>query len=82
MRVVAAVLMSLAASQVMAMDSNEEIPVEHYQYSQHLDIKRVISQERVPDVCGVVATHMTYEDSAGRRHILEYRVLGDGCSNN
>jgi len=24
---------------------------------------------------------MTYEDSNGQKHILEYRVMGNGCSN-
>jgi len=25
---------------------------------------------------------MTYEDSQGNEHVLEYRVMGNGCSNN
>ncbi|EKT4455422.1 DUF2790 domain-containing protein [Pseudomonas putida] len=59
----------------------EQIPVEQYSYSQHLDIARVISMSEVPNVCEVVPARMTYEDSKGQRHILEYRVMGNGCSN-
>lgn len=59
----------------------EQIPVEQYSYSQHLDIARVISMSEVPNVCEVVPARMTYEDSKGQKHVLEYRVMGNGCSN-
>ncbi|MHA6164327.1 DUF2790 domain-containing protein [Pseudomonas sichuanensis] len=59
----------------------EQIPVEQYSYSQHLDIARVISMSEVPNVCEVVPARMTYEDSQGQKHILEYRLMGNGCSN-
>ncbi|NIF15934.1 DUF2790 domain-containing protein [Pantoea sp. Cy-639] len=59
----------------------EQIPVEQYSYSQHLDIARVLSMSEVPNVCEVVPARMTYEDSQGQKHILEYRVMGNGCSN-
>ncbi|MGE8454111.1 MAG: DUF2790 domain-containing protein [Pseudomonadales bacterium] len=67
----------------MAGEANdaEQIPVEQYSYSQHLDIARVISMSEVPNVCEVVPARMTYEDSQGQKHILEYRVMGNGCSN-
>lgn len=55
----------------------EQIPVEQYSYSQHLDIARVISMSEVPNVCEVVPARMTYEDSQGQKHILEYRVMGN-----
>lgn len=60
----------------------EQTPVEQYSYSQHLDIARVISMSEVPNVCQVVPARMTYEDSQGNEHVLEYRVMGNGCSNN
>ncbi|HDS1734880.1 DUF2790 domain-containing protein [Pseudomonas sp. BP8] len=59
----------------------EQIPVEQYTYSQHLDIARVLSMSEVPNICEVVPARMTYEDSQGQKHILEYRVMGNGCSN-
>lgn len=65
----------------LANNGAEQIPVEQYSYSQHLDIAKVISMSEVPNVCEVVPARMTYEDSQGQRHILEYRVMGNGCSN-
>ncbi|WP_313302626.1 DUF2790 domain-containing protein [Pseudomonas sp.] len=67
----------------MAGEANDadQIPVEQYDYSQHLDIARVLSMSAVPNVCEVVPARMTYEDSQGQKHILEYRVMGNGCSN-
>ena len=70
----------------MAQDGPSEIssqaqPVEHYTYSTDLDIARVISVDETPNVCNVVPQRMTYEDSQGKRHVLEYLVMGNGCSN-
>lgn len=56
-------------------------PVERYTYATHLDIAKVISLSPVADVCKVVPAKMTYEDHQGERHVLEYRVMGTGCSN-
>ena len=61
--------------------ADEPLPVEQYSYAQHLDIAYVISTSEVADVCAVVPVRMTYEDSKGQRHILEYHVMGNGCSN-
>ncbi|MBO4966611.1 MAG: DUF2790 domain-containing protein, partial [Pseudomonas sp.] len=55
--------------------------VEHYTYATDLDIAKVISVSPAADVCEVVPAQMTYEDHQGQRHILEYRVMGNGCSN-
>lgn len=73
-------LCSAAMADEVAKDV-EQIPVEQYSYSQHLDIARVLSMSEVPNVCEVVPARMTYEDSQGQKHILEYRVMGNGCSN-
>ncbi|TDF77570.1 DUF2790 domain-containing protein [Pseudomonas sp. H9] len=72
---------SVALADEVANGDAEQIPVEQYSYSQHLDIAKVISMSEVPNVCEVVPARMTYEDSQGQRHILEYRVMGNGCSN-
>ncbi|MGR3886365.1 DUF2790 domain-containing protein [Pseudomonas sp. 1152_12] len=61
--------------------ADEPLPVEQYSYAQHLDIARVMSISEVAHVCAVVPVRMTYEDSKGQRHILEYHVMGNGCSN-
>lgn len=65
----------------LANNGAEQIPVEQYSYSQHLDIAKVLSMSEIPNVCEVVPARMTYEDSKGQKHILEYRVMGNGCSN-
>ncbi|RJG14303.1 DUF2790 domain-containing protein [Pseudomonas cavernicola] len=63
-----------------SMDASHELPVEVYNYSMELDIAKVIAIDTPPYVCEVVPTRMTYEDSKGQRHILEYLVWGGGCS--
>ena len=52
---------------------------ETYDYSQHLDIAKVIDVEAIPDVCALVTNHMIYEDHQGQRHVLAYQVMGKGC---
>lgn len=61
--------------------AQQQVPVEEYTYSTDLDIAKVISMSEVPEVCEVVPARMEYEDSQGQRHILQYRVMGNGCSN-
>ncbi|MEE1923794.1 DUF2790 domain-containing protein [Pseudomonas sp. 148P] len=53
---------------------------EQYSYGADLDIAKVISLSKVPNVCEVVPATMVYEDHQGQRHTVEYRVMGDGCS--
>ncbi|WP_277962309.1 DUF2790 domain-containing protein [Pseudomonas sp. RIT-To-2] len=73
---------SLAAmADEVSSTANTEVPVEHYTYSQHLDIAKVLNTSEIPAVCEVVPARMTYLDSTGQKHILEYRVMGNGCSN-
>jgi len=59
-----------------------QVTVEPYRYAQRLDIARVVAVTPVPDVCNVVPMQLTYDDSKGDRHIMEYRIMGNGCSNN
>lgn len=73
-------------AQALADDSHataatSNIPVESYAYGTRLDIKKVIAVSDIPDQCGPVPAQMTYEDSQGQRHILQYQVMGTGCSN-
>jgi hypothetical protein len=56
--------------------------VEQYGYSSHLDIAKVIHLDPVPDdVCAVVPAQMTYLDHQGQEHVMQYSVMGNGCSN-
>ncbi|WP_095120289.1 DUF2790 domain-containing protein [Pseudomonas sp. Irchel s3f10] len=52
-----------------------------YRYGMQLDIAQVLSITPVADVCGVVPVEMTYLDSHGGKHILQYSEFGSGCSN-
>lgn len=85
MKALFALILGALCNVAMAADVEQQVeqtPVEQYSYSQHLDIARVISMSEVPNVCQVVPARMTYEDSQGNKHVLEYRVMGNGCSNN
>ncbi len=80
-------LSSVCATAALADEAPTELAgknapiVEDYTYSTHLDIAKVLSMSNVPDVCEVVPVKMEYEDSQGQRHILNYHVMGNGCSN-
>lgn len=80
---VGAVLSSLvfhAMADDSVRDTTNTGDTQEYNYSMNLDIAKVISISSVPDVCEVVPAKMVYEDSAGHRHTLIYRVMGNGCS--
>lgn len=69
------------ADQATPPASGAQAPVvEQYDYATNLDIKRVISLSTIPNVCEVVPATMTYEDHQGRVHTLQYRAMGEGCS--
>lgn len=69
------------AEESTAKPQATKAPVETYSYGSKLDINKVISISDVPNECGPVAAQMTYEDSKGQRHVLQYQVMGNGCSN-
>lgn len=80
-------LSSLCATAALADEAPTELAgqnapiVEDYTYSTHLDVAKVLSMSEVPNVCEVVPAKMEYEDSQGQRHILNYKIMGNGCSN-
>ena len=58
------------------------LPVEHYNYSQDLDVAKVIQiTTGNTNSCGPISAHMIYQDSKGVEHNLEYTRLGEGCEN-
>ncbi|WP_249679775.1 DUF2790 domain-containing protein [Pseudomonas abieticivorans] len=63
-----------------SVESSNKSAVQEYTYSTHLDIAKVIDMSTVPNVCEVVPATMTYEDHQGQRHTIEYKVMGNGCS--
>jgi hypothetical protein len=68
----------LISSVAMADDLKEE----RYNYSQDLDIAKVISLSTIPNNgCQVTDAIMIYQDSKGVTHKLIYSVMG-GCFDN
>ncbi|MCW1243470.1 DUF2790 domain-containing protein [Pseudomonas sp. SAICEU22] len=61
--------------------TNQDPAVETYDYSTKLDIQHVISITEPANECAPVPVRMTYEDSHGERHVLQYQTMGTGCSN-
>ncbi|SDH89455.1 DUF2790 domain-containing protein [Pseudomonas abietaniphila] len=55
--------------------------VETYTYSTPLDIQKVISVTDVSDKCGATPVRMTYQDSHGQQHVIEYQGVGIACTN-
>lgn len=56
-------------------------PVETYTYQTELDIQKVIAVTDISDICGPAPVQMTYVDSHGQRHVIEYQAMGTNCSN-
>ena len=75
------VCLTAMAEEVNTQAAHPQPAVEQYSYSSELDIAKVISMSEIPNVCEVVPAQMVYEDSQGMKHTLEYRVMGNGCSN-
>jgi hypothetical protein len=63
-----------------AAHADETAPVVHYSYGMHLDIAKVISQTAPDEYKDVSPVQLTYLDSAGERHVVEYDVVGTGKS--
>lgn len=68
----------LAGFAAQAQATDEAIA---YRYGMQLDVAQVLSITPVADVCGVVPVEMTYLDSHGGKHILQFSEFGSGCSN-
>lgn len=66
------------AEQVNAADQAPSAAVEQYTYDMKLDVAHVISTTDVSNECGIVPARMTYEDTQGQRHTVEYQVWGNG----
>lgn len=60
--------------------TNQNQP-EPYNYGDKMNVAKVISMSKIPnDVCEAVPATMTYLDSKGVQHTMEYQVLADGCT--
>ena len=74
------VLGSFAAQAFAENAPAQDTPVLTYSYSTNLDIAHVVSITEPANECAPVPVQMTYEDSHGERHVLQYQVMGTGCS--
>ncbi|MBK5417197.1 DUF2790 domain-containing protein [Pseudomonas sp. TH31] len=85
MKILLTVVFSSLCVTAIAEEHSTEIvqqpTVNEYNYSTRLDVAKIISTSEIPYVCGVVPMQMEYEDSKDQRHILNYSVMGNGCSN-
>ncbi|WP_397453398.1 DUF2790 domain-containing protein [Pseudomonas sp. NA-150] len=62
--------------------AQQNLPDEHYHYSQHLDIAKVVKDSvDDPTAQGVVSAHLVYLDSKGVEHNLAYLIQGETISN-
>ena len=59
----------------------KSLEVEHYSYGMHPDVARVIKTTKAANVCNAAPVQMTYEDHQGQRHVMEYLMMGSGCTN-
>ena len=75
------ILLSLVMLAGLAAQARADEEAVTYRYGMALDIAEVVSITPVADVCGVVPVEMTYLDSKGAKHILQYSEFGTGCSN-
>jgi hypothetical protein len=74
--------MSLTASAAaFAQEAPATSEVVHYTYGMHLDIAHVVKVTTAANVCAPTPVQMTYKDSQGGVHVLEYDVMGEGCTN-
>jgi hypothetical protein len=75
-------LFSLVAAAAEPASSSANPAAVQYDYSQHLDIAKVVSiKADDPDTCGTTNANMVYLDSKGVTHSLEYTRMGNGCQN-
>ena len=76
-----ALLLALGGIGAQAFAADETAQVEAYNAAAQADIAHVVSISEAANQCGAVPVQMTYEDSSGARHVVQYQVMGSGCSN-
>ncbi|WP_396335856.1 DUF2790 domain-containing protein [Azotobacter beijerinckii] len=64
-----------SGEQSVDTDERESLPIEDYRYGDHLDINKVIEISEPPEDCKPELERMTYEDSNGKRHVVEFPVM-------
>lgn len=70
-----------ASASAFAQEAPATSDVVHYTYGMHLDIAQLVNVTPAANVCAPTPVKMTYKDSQGGIHLLEYDVMGEGCIN-
>jgi len=73
--------LSFTASAAAFAQEAPATPDVHYTHGMHLDIAHVVNVTPAANVCAPTPVQMTYKDSQGSIHVLEYDVMGEGCTN-
>nr|WP_251029512.1 DUF2790 domain-containing protein [Pseudomonas fluorescens] len=47
----------------------------------NLDVDKVLASTDTYGQCGIVPAQLRYLDHKGQEHVLDYQVLGMGCTN-
>lgn len=68
-------VLSFAAISAQADEKANVQSPEHYQYGMKLDIAKVVAQSEGVEVNGIIPMQLTYLDSRGGRHTVQYDVL-------
>ncbi|RRV10162.1 DUF2790 domain-containing protein [Pseudomonas sp. v388] len=65
----------------LAANAQDSVKPHSYMYGDHLDIAKVLSiKEGTSADCGVVNARLTYLDSAGMTHAVDYRAINQNCN--
>jgi hypothetical protein len=79
--VMGSVLAPAFADGLHSPEKSDKAAVETRVYSTPLDIQKVISVTDVSEKCGAAPVQMTYRDSHGQQHVIEYIGVGIACTN-
>lgn len=69
---------AFTAVSAQAEENKSTENVTPYQYGMKLDIAKVVSESQEAEVNGVVPILLTYQDSTGAKHTVEYSVMSEG----
>lgn len=68
-------VLSFAAISAQAAEKTTVQTQEHYEYGMKLDIAKVVGQSEGVEVNGIIPMQLTYQDSRGAVHVMQYDVL-------
>jgi hypothetical protein len=73
--------LSMANEQLADGSQAEQGKVVKYSYGMDLDIAKVVKSADLQGFCGIQPVQMTYRDTAGEHHTVEYLTHGSACGN-